>query len=462
MTSTRRRFLLQSLAGATAWSLLPGSLKAEEHAATSLRLAPFRFDVTPPMGHSLCGGWIKPVEAVDDTLEAIGVVITGAGAPIVLCAVDWTGLLNDAHIQWRAALAEAAGTTPERVAVQCVHQHNAPFACLESERVVQAQGDLPHIVDLAFYCECLARGKAAIAEALPKARPLTHIAHGQAKVDQVASNRHVSRDAEGHVLSMRGSSCTDAALIALPEGLIDPWLKTVAFFDGDEKIAACHYYATHPMSYYGDGRVTSDFVGLARKRRQAEEPDCTHIYFTGCAGNISAGKYNDGSKPVRPVLTQRIYDGMVKAEAELKPAPIGKIAWRTVEVLPKPHPQYTIADLEAQIANKDNAVANRNRPSFTLTWLHRAEKKTPIVLSALAIDGISLLHLPAESFIEYQLRAQKLAPGRFVATAAYGDGGPWYIPVKEEYPNGGYEVSVAFCDPEVDPVLTEGMRSLLA
>lgn len=462
MNPTRRNFLLQSFAGATAWSLLPGSLRAEEHSAGSLRLATFRFDVTPPMGHSLCGGWIKPVEAVDDTLEAIGVVITGAGAPIVLCAVDWTGLLNDAHIQWRAALAEAAGTTPERVAVQCVHQHNAPFACLESEKVVQAQGDLPHIVDLAFYAECLTRGKAAITEALPKARPLTHIAHGQAKVDRVASNRRVSRDAQGHVLAMRGSSCKDEALIALPEGLIDPWLKTVAFYDGDEKIAACHYYATHPMSYYGDGRVTSDFVGLARKQRQAEEPECTHIYFTGCAGNISAGKYNDGSQPVRPMLAQRIYDGMVKAEAELKPAPIGTIAWRTVEVLPKPHPQYTIADLEAQIGNKDNAVANRNRPSYTLTWLRRAEKKTPIVLSALAIDGVSLLHLPAESFIEYQLRAQELAPGRFVATAAYGDGGPWYIPVKEEYPNGGYEVSVAFCDPEVDPVLTEGMRSLLA
>ena len=49
-----------------------------------------------------------------------------------------------------------------------------------------------------------------------------------------------------------------------------------------------------------------------------------------------------------------------------------------------------------------------------------------------------------------------------MATAAYGDGGPWYIPVKEEYPNKGYKISVAFCDPEVDPVLTEGMRTLLA
>ena len=49
----------------------------------------------------------------------------------------------------------------------------------------------------------------------------------------------------------------------------------------------------------------------------------------------------------------------------------------------------------------------------------------------------------------------------FVAVAAYGDGGPWYIPVKEEYPKGGYEVSVALCEPEVDSILTAGMRSLL-
>ena len=52
-------------------------------------------------------------------------------------------------------------------------------------------------------------------------------------------------------------------------------------------------------------------------------------------------------------------------------------------------------------------------------------------------------------------------PGRFIATAAYGDGGPWYIPVKEAYPQGGYEVSVANCSDQVDAILTQGLRELL-
>ena len=93
--------------------------------------------------------------------------------------------------------------------------------------------------------------------------------------------------------------------------------------------------------------------------------------------------------------------------------------------------------------------------------MKRVAEHVPIVLSALHINGVSMLHLPAECFVEYQLRAQKMQAERFVAAAAYGDGGPWYIPVKEAYPQGGYEVGVANCSDAVDDILTRGMRALL-
>lgn len=465
MAGFRRRDFLRTSLGAPVSASLFGAvdslLAADGGRETAeVSIAPFRFDVTPPMGHSLCGGWIKPVLAVDDGLEAIGFVLLGAGKPIVICAVDWTGLLNEAHVEWRKALAEAAGTTPDRVAVQCVHQHNAPFACLEAERIILEQGDLPHIVELGYYHECLDRGRKAIAAALKQTQSVTHIAQGQAKVEKVASNRRVFRDENGIVKKMRGSSCADPKLRALPEGLIDPWLKTVAFYHGEKKIVACHYYATHPMSYYGDGRVSSDFAGLARKQRQQDEPDCTHIYFTGCAGNIAAGKYNDGSKAARPILTQRMYEGIVNSEANLRREPLGGVSWHTEEILPQPRKNLSAEALTARIGNRKNPVVGRNRPSYMLSWLHRLEKKIPIVLSSLRIDDISLLHLPAECFIEYQLHAQKQNPGRFIATAAYGDGGPWYLPTEIEYPHGGYEVSVAFCESGVDGLLRNGTKSL--
>jgi hypothetical protein len=452
MSISRRRFLQLSLAA---------SVAARAATEPGVRIAPFRFDVTPPVGHPLCGGWIKPVVDHDDALEAIGYVLLGAGRPIVVCAVDWTGILNAAHIAWRTALAEAAGTSPERVAVQCVHQHDAPFVCLRGQELCEAQGDNLHVVDVGFFNQCLDRGRAAVKSALAKTRPVTHVAQGEARVEKVAGNRRVSIGPDGRVGAMRGSSCTVPELIALPEGLIDPMLKTVAFYEGSEKIVSCHYYATHPMSHYGKGRVSSDFPGLARKQRQKEDVGCTHLYFTGCAGNIGAGKYNPGTPEARVHLTQRIYDGIVASERSLTRKPIGRVSWKTHDIVPEVNPVFVEANERAMLVNKKNAPANRIRPAMRVSWMERVAKRVPVVLSALHLGDISLLHLPAECFVEYQLRAQQLGGARFVATAAYGDGGAWYLPVKEEYPKGGYEVSVANCAPSVDDALTRGIRELL-
>ncbi|MCX7826311.1 MAG: hypothetical protein N2689_12235 [Verrucomicrobiae bacterium] len=48
------------------------------------------------------------------------------------------------------------------------------------------------------------------------------------------------------------------------------------------------------------------------------------------------------------------------------------------------------------------------------------------------------------------------------AAAVCRHGGPGYIPLKEEYPKGGYEVSAANCSAAVDPILTRAMRAVQA
>jgi hypothetical protein len=457
---TDRRLFLGTSATLIASGLMPASINGFQSAG-NLHIGTFRFDVTPPMGHSLCGGWIKPVEAVDDPLEAIGYVLLGAGKPIVVCVVDWTGLLNNAHVQWRTALAEAAGTTIDRVTVHCVHQHNAPFACIDAEQIILEQGDLPHIIELDFFRRCLDAASNAVTQTMKQTVPVTHIATGQAKVEKVAGNRRILGP-DGKVASQRGSSSTSEEHHALPEGVIDPMLKTISFYNRQQKLVASHYYACHPMSYYGDGRVSADFCGLARKQRQQQEPDCTHLYFNGCGGNIGAGKYNDGSKEMRPVLTQRILDGIVGSEHRLDPEPIESVVWETCDVQPPSDKRFDDEQLMRLISDKTQSVVNRNRPSYTVAWLRRTRAQLPITLSSLHINNVTMLHLPSECFVEYQLRAQAAAQNRFVACAAYGDGGPWYIPTAEAYPQGGYAVGVAWCDPAVDEILTQGIQSLLA
>jgi hypothetical protein len=453
-----------------AWSLRAGALAgltsaalesvAKEPPQALLRLACFRCDVTPPLGHPLCGGWIEPARAVDDPLQALGVVLLGSGKPIVLCSVDWCGLRNDANLVWRQALAEAVHTVPENVAVHCVHQHNAPFADLGAQDLVEAVGG-PPTLDRKFFADVVRRTAAAAGASLGRARPLTHIGIGQARVTEVASNRRIL-GADGKVKHVRYSATRDPAIRAEPEGLIDPRLNTLSFWNGSKPLAALHYYATHPMSYYGDGRVSSDFCGLARKKRQEEDPDVLQIYFTGCAGNVTAGKYNDGAHANRPVLRDRVYRAMAAAWDTTRRHAVDGWQWRVERVKLPPRIEKSFGNEESckVLANQELAKAQRGNAAFQMAWRQRLDR--PIELTCLDLGTVLVLHLPGEPFIEYQLKAQQLRGDAIVCTAGYGDGGPGYIPTSRAYFEGGYEPTVALVGPASEGIIHGAMAKLLA
>jgi hypothetical protein len=423
-----------------------------------LQITSFRADITPPLGSPMCGGWIKAAESVTDPLYALGVVLLGEGAPLVLCALDWCGIGNEDHRRWREGLAAAVGTTPERVAVQCVHPHNAPLTDLGAQRLVRQYTDLPDLVDVPSFEEAIAQTAQAAREALGQARPVTHIGIGEAKVEQVASNRRLLGE-DGKVRAVRMSSCKEAALRAEPEGQIDPMLKTVSFWNGEEKIAALHYYATHPMSYYGDGKISSDFCGLAREKRTQEE-GALHLYFTGCAGDIAPGKYNDGSPETRPILMERMYRAMVASEQEAERMPVPSLEWRVWRgALPDNAEQES--DLRRTLLDTAQSELQRKRAAMLLSYREFAARE-PLTLTSLHFgDRVCLLHLPGEPLIPYQLYAQEQNPAGFVCVAGYGEYGPNYIPLARQYDEGGYEPTWAFVGPEAELVLKRVITELV-
>src|SRR5262245_62412578 len=91
--------------------------------AQPLKIATFEADVTPPIGSPLCDGLVMPAKEIVDRLSARGIVLLTDPKPIVLCAVDWVGIGNGGHHAFRQSLADAAGTTKDRVCVHCLHAH---------------------------------------------------------------------------------------------------------------------------------------------------------------------------------------------------------------------------------------------------------------------------------------------------------------------------------------------------
>jgi hypothetical protein len=236
-------------------------------------------------------------------------------------------------------------------------------------------------------------------------------------------------------------------------------MRSIGFWDSNERIATLNYYATHPMSNYGKGSVSADFPGMARGSQEGFS-----VYFTGAAGNIGAGKYNDGAPEKRRVLADRLADAMRRARAAEQKHALDRIGWTSVPVS-LPHREGKEFSEEAIVADLQNAKLEpkfRANAARYLAWFRLLKSGRTIPITCLQLGPASILHLPGEMFVEYQLAAQKERSNELVAMAAYGDYGPMYIGTAKAYGEGGYETSVVSrVSPNAEEILLNAQRKAL-
>jgi hypothetical protein len=189
------------------------------------------------------------------------------------------------------------------------------------------------------------------------------------------------------------------------------------------------------MSYYGQGGVSADFVGLARRRRQLDTPNAMQLYATGCGGDITAGKYNDGTPQSRGVLTDRLYQAMVRASNAQVPHKIDNFSFRC-ETYHLPFHEGTQFKREAMttVLNDNNAkTRDRILAAMGLASLNRIERGQPIDLPCLDLGAAQVVVLPGESFVGYQLLAQRIRPDSFVMAVGYGECWTGYVPTQHAF-----------------------------
>jgi hypothetical protein len=424
-----------------------------------LKLSTFRSDITPPIGHPLCAGWYPPAQSVEDDLYALGVILVPDDElPIVLCALDWAELSNGDYDRWRSDLAAAVGTSAERVAVHCIHAHDTPWPDRDAQNILDKFGCFDLIMAGDWAEITRHRAATSAASAMVGLRSVSHVGVGEAQIDRIASNRRIMGE-DGRIKAVRWTKSTDASIRNEPEGLIDPMLKSVSFWDGDSLLTTLHYYAVHPTSKDGTGVVTPEFVGLARNRR-SEKQGIPHLYFTGCAGNITAGKYNDGVADNRDLFTGRIHDAMVASEESMRRSPISSLRWAVEEICLPPREDLDEATLLSEIAATASSPKVKSKAALMLTYLRRRESPIPVTCLQINHD-VDIVHLPGETFIEYQLHAQAVRPDAFVAVAGYGDLGTGYITLKQSFFEGGYEPVDAFVSGESEAILRLAIERVL-
>lgn len=449
--------------------------------AADVELATFQVDVTPPLGEGPCLGFMPLVQRIEHPLELRGLLIRAAGDVYIVAAVDYCGICNSSDATFRERLAQAAQTTSDRVALQSLHQHTAPVLDADAARLLYGAASERVAAHLEFTEAVTSRVAAEIRAARHRLIPVARIVGSRARVERFASNRRV-RQPDGRIL-VRGSATSDPDLRRAAEGLIDPWVRTVTFFSREKPLAMLHYYATHPQSFYGDARISWDTVGIARQRLE-DASGVFQIYFTGCGGNVAAGKYNDGTPEAREQLASRLYEAMHRSHAAalsasradggggngvptsqpnnvhidivVDVAALGPddVRWDVTELgfAPRTDGEVDPEILERNLAD-DRPFAVRLRAASFAAFGKRLRAGHTGAASRLRLGPIDLLHLPGEPFVELQLFAQETRPDGFVCVAGYGDCGVWYYGQDRMYTDpGGYEQTWSVTAPCEDAV----------
>lgn len=434
--------------------LLAGCAAPDGAGSASLRIALFASDVTPPLGHPLIRG---TNDAILQPMVLKGIVLDDGRTRLVLAAMDWCVLRGSAYDLFRNKMAAAAGVPVPQVSIHMTHTHSAVVGDARAEQLLAATSKPIRHLDLDWMARITTDAARAVETAVHNLQPFTHVGVGQAKVERFASTRRVI-GADGKLQS-RFSARNPPELRALPEGRIDPWLKTVTFFDGDVPLVRLHYYASHPQSYYGDGKCTPDTPGLARSYLESEE-GVAQIYFTGCAGDVTAGKYNDGNEESRQALSKELYAGMIKAISATKKEPVTRYDWKTVDLRLPPR-EESAEDLRKTLEDPVAPEARRVSAAIHLAWAERVRARPTIDIGRLRIGPLDIVHLPGEPFVEFQLYAQSLRADRFVAVAGYGEGGPGYICTDAAFGEGGYEPTASLVAPPSESLLKAAIAELL-
>jgi hypothetical protein len=415
--------------------------------SAAVQAAAFSCDATPPPGQPNI--WVEPVKEVLDPLFCKGIVLEGNGQRVVLAALDWCGAGGVTYDRLCSALAHGAATSRRNVWLHCVHQHAAPYVVGDAYRILEKSRPQALRMSerfLQLLAERLAGSAAAAARAL---QPVERIGTGMARVERVASARRLLVD--GKIVTRYSSTAKAPELADLPEGDIDPDIRCLSLEGAGGAIARLMFYATHPQTFCCDGRVSADFVGAARAAVE-KDTGAPVLYFTGFAGDVTVGKYNQGREEQRVALAGRLADGMRRAIRAASLEQPAVFAWRTAPLRLEPRTDFP--PVEAAASDQD-----AYRRAITAAFARAGR-----VLTACALEmGPALLFcLPGEPLLAFQREAQAAGAGKFVCAAGYGDIFPGYLCRDEDYRLGGYEPGASNVQPGSEARIRKAIRSLAA
>jgi hypothetical protein len=423
-----------------------------------------RVDITPPAGVPLAGFAARQgvSTGVHDPLFAHALVLDNGRRAAAFVSVDVLGLAADFVGRVRREISTRTGLAEQGVMVSATHTHSAPVTVSTFFNPGESL-DAPYMDRLA----------SAIVEAVVTARENrrpARIGVGSGRVSGIGRNRrtpnHLPVDEEVGLLK-----------VAFPDGR--PWGVLVNH--------ACHPTVLGPDNLL----MTGDFPAFTIERvERALGAQSFALFVNGAQGNISMGHSSELSA-IGIITPGRTFEraaelGYRLADVALQTLPsiptvddlTLEYASRMIQLpfnayLPPTETAAALSEAQAALAalERQGAPVEQIGPAKTrrlyasIRNFYAGEAaaspngRLPIEIQAFRVGPALFVAIPGELFVEVALRI-KAAAGHPLFIMGITNGYVGYLPTRDAYPAGGYEVVSAKVTDASEELLVGAIREL--
>ncbi len=449
-----------------------------------------RSDITPPVGiaHAGWGAAIhQRAEGIDMPFYATALYVTDGELEIAIVDLDIGVLTNQDDAEIRAEVAKVAGIKPENLRLSATHTHSGP---------VNRQSWLNEGMELVgpYWDSLPERVANAVNTARHKAKP-AHVGVGKGSSTINVNRRPALSD---------GTLFTGRQW----DGVVDQEVGVIAINDTDSNpLATILNFACHPTILGPANKLLSpDYPGYARKVVEQYGGGLC-LFLQGAAGNCGPTHGFIGEVAVAKWLGERLGLETARIRLEIDPVPRKE---RLVEVVqsgadlgmyeddPAGEPDDTLRIIntaatlpvgefpsieEAQVdfdqavetlnnarlneteANIKLAVSNAKRAGFVLgNTMRTADGPMSMPVQAMRIGPAALVAIPVEAFCEIGIAVKGDSPAAQTLFSGYTNGYLGYMPMADNFEEGGYEVvttpMAAGAAEETIEVCTDAVKAL--
>ncbi len=418
----------------------------------SLQAGVAAIDITPSVGDVHYRG---ASTGVLDPLMAKAIVFRQDKQQAALVLCDVIGISFDQSDAVRKLAAQKTGIPYKNICVAATHTHTGRFSEKAAKEMVQKIGQ-------------------AVVDAQAAAIPLKLQAAVTEQQGLAFHRRFVMKD--GSVRMNPGFLNPD---IVRPAGPIDPEVAILLLRDPKDNraISSLTNFAMH-LDTVGGSEYSADypyFLEQSLKKELGEE--FISVFGTGTCGNIN---HFDVSKP-RPqkghhtttkYLGETLALTVVATMTELKNASRPSLAvGRTV--VQAPLQEYTDEELSwAELPDEQREPLVQERPFLQrfraskirslAAMRQRWGGRLPMEVQVFRLsDDIAIVTLPGEVFVELGLAIKKASPFATTFVIELANNSPAYIPTREAFSDGDYEVVNSRVKPGGGEMLVDAALGLL-